>query len=173
MSKPAFAWNMPVNGGNWRIVDADGRGVHMADFYEMHLIEYVNELESKLEEALERDAKGDTIIHELTLERDQLAGRLDTALAELEEASPMQACSRCDKRMRAHKLIIEEGDRWECPECWEIGNAQDAADAQRLRDVESRQRCDVPGCIGEKGPHHTQHIDRDYRPIVVETSSPK
>ncbi len=47
--------------------------------------------EGKLEEALERDAKGDTIIHELTLERDQLAGRLDAAHKELHDALHDQA----------------------------------------------------------------------------------
>jgi hypothetical protein len=40
--------------------------------------------------------------------------------------------------------------------------------------VESpRQRCEVPGCIGEKGPNHTTHVDKDYQPIVVERQLPE
>lgn len=38
-------------------------------------------------------------------------------------------CDGCGKTLNAHDAIIEEGDRWECPECWEKFEAIDRADA--------------------------------------------
>lgn len=35
------------------------------------------------------------------------------------------------------------------------------------------ERCDVPGCVGTKGPNHTKHLDASYQPIVVERQTPK
>jgi hypothetical protein len=44
---------------------------------------------------------------------------------DLDEASPIQVCARCKGTFRSHVMFIEEGDEWECLECYERCNAQE------------------------------------------------
>lgn len=70
--------------------------------------------------------------HEAALARIQeLEGKLDAALKELDEASPMRACDRCGKEDRQHRMMIEEGDEWECVPCWERCNAKELAELEK------------------------------------------
>ena len=62
----------------------------------------------------------------LYAERDyarQAARNADAKLAEaerlLDEASPRQECDGCGREFRWHQMFVEEGDRWECAECWD------------------------------------------------------
>ena len=52
--------------------------------------------------------------------------RLAEALIELNEASPIETCQGCGEQDRRHRMMLEEGDRWECPACWDKYNAIDA-----------------------------------------------
>lgn len=77
----------------------------------------------------------------LTAERDKLDAdltaanaRADALLAELNEASPEQACARCGTVSRWHKMVIEEGDEWECWPCHERINAEEAKLRAALND---------------------------------------
>lgn len=38
-------------------------------------------------------------------------------------------CARCGKVGMASKFMIEEGDEWECPPCWERCEAKERADS--------------------------------------------
>lgn len=41
------------------------------------------------------------------------------------ELPPLQVvCARCGKAGTSETFIIEEGDEWECPECWDRCEAQ-------------------------------------------------
>jgi hypothetical protein len=55
--------------------------------------------------------------------------RLAEALIELNGASPIETCQGCGTQDRRHRMMIEEGDRWECTACWDKYNAIDAARA--------------------------------------------
>lgn len=46
----------------------------------------------------------------------RLLEQRDAALKDLDEASPMRTCARCGKQDRTHRMMIEEGDEWECEE---------------------------------------------------------
>lgn len=37
-------------------------------------------------------------------------------------------CAGCGRVLSCEVAIIEEGDRWECPECWEKFEAKERAD---------------------------------------------
>ena len=40
---------------------------------------------------------------------------------------PLQVeCARCGKPGTSETFLIEEGDKWECPECWERCEAEQA-----------------------------------------------
>jgi hypothetical protein len=60
---------------------------------------------------------------------DDLKARLAEALIELNGVSPIETCARCGEQDRRHRMMIEEGDEWECVKCWERCNALDAARA--------------------------------------------
>ena len=45
--------------------------------------------------------------------------RLAEAERLLDEASPRQECDGCGREFRWHQMFVEEGDRWECAECWD------------------------------------------------------
>ena len=36
-------------------------------------------------------------------------------------------CARCGKVGTSAEFMVEEGDEWECPECWERCEAQERA----------------------------------------------
>lgn len=40
-------------------------------------------------------------------------------------------CAGCGKVLPCDEACLEEGDRWECPECWEKFNAQERAAAEK------------------------------------------
>jgi hypothetical protein len=40
-------------------------------------------------------------------------------------------CARCGRVGPCHLFIIEEGDEWECPECWERCNREEHARARQ------------------------------------------
>lgn len=60
---------------------------------------------------------------------------VESAVRELDEASPMRVCARCGKQDRTHRMMIEEGDEWECPPCWERCEAQERAQREESEKV--------------------------------------
>ena len=67
-------------------------------------IEEIIALRSRLNEALERDRKGDQIIIELTLDRDSLARRLDAVGKLVESDHATSDCSTCHE---LYRLLVE------------------------------------------------------------------
>ena len=55
----------------------------------------------------------------LAAEIESLRARLAEAETLLDEASPRQECDGCGREFRWHQMFVEEGDRWECAECWD------------------------------------------------------
>lgn len=53
------------------------------------------------------------------LSRDAAHARLAERERLLDEASPRQECDGCGREFRWHQMFVEEGDRWECAECWD------------------------------------------------------
>lgn len=53
----------------------------------------------------------------------------DEAMIELNGVSPIETCARCGEQDRRHRMMLEEGDEWECVNCWDRCNAFDAARA--------------------------------------------
>lgn len=56
---------------------------------------------------------------ECAIEVESLRSRLAEAETLLDEASPRQECDGCGREFRWHQMFVEEGDRWECAECWD------------------------------------------------------
>lgn len=69
-------------------------------------------LESRLEQALERDRKGDEIIVELTLERDGLAGRLDTIREHCNRYGPNQSAEFYRTLLEQIRSVVESETDW-------------------------------------------------------------
>ena len=40
-------------------------------------------------------------------------------------------CDRCGIQLMAHEAIAEEGDEWECAECWERCNNKEREEAKK------------------------------------------
>jgi len=75
--------------------------------------------------------------------------QLAEANAVLDEASPLMQCARCRKESRAHTMMPEEGDEWECMPCWHEQNAKERAALAAERS--SSSRCELCGCSVPKG----------------------
>lgn len=37
-------------------------------------------------------------------------------------------CARCGKQGLSSEFFVEEGDEWECPDCWHVCEAKERAD---------------------------------------------
>lgn len=61
------------------------------------------------------------------------------ALQDEAKTAGFLACSRCGAKLPAPLLIPEEGDRWECSSCWQIGEAQDRAEASGMALLQASQ----------------------------------
>ena len=44
-------------------------------------------------------------------------------------------CARCGKKGTSFSFIVEEGDEWECPECWERCEAK-----ERENEIQERRK---------------------------------
>lgn len=93
-------------------------------------VEAANEIErlraeveqQRLELGITEDACG-----MLESEVKQLRARVAELEAYIDFFDPMTKCARCGVEKRQTSLIPEEGDEWECFECWERENAREKA----------------------------------------------
>jgi hypothetical protein len=65
-------------------------------------------------------------------------------------------CAGCGKVGGARDYMLEEGDRWECPPCWEKFEAQEKAVCDLKKAIATACNCDptrwadhAPGCKAE------------------------
>jgi len=99
---------------------------------------------AELRKEVERLAREDEV-HWKT--RRTLLAQLAEANAVLDEASPLMQCARCRKESRAHTMMPEEGDEWECLPCWHEQNAKERAALA----AERSSNCELCGCSVPKG----------------------
>lgn len=118
----------------------------------------------------------------------ELQSRLDDALKELDEASPLRRCDRCGKEDRLHRMVFEEGDEVECMPCWERCNAEDRASQEAMYQLDRKEqeqlhaalRASVvvapdtpcPDCGAQNDEWHSDGCGRNS-PLVVERQETK